>query len=247
MENNLINVQIEERDGLGLVVSSRVIAQGLGKQHKHVLESLDKIVLEQESSRAEISTLFITSGYQAVNGKKNREYLLTKDGFTLYMFNIQGYNDFKLAYINKFNEMDAQLKANTPQLSLKNQIYIDIIGAESEVETALAIRRLEHEVIRPLEDKAEYFDELVDKDLHTNFRDTAKEFGMRQTDFIDWLLEKSYVYRDQKGNLKPTAKSMNEEYMVLKESINRHNGLAIVQTLITAKGRAAFRRFLKLK
>lgn len=165
----------------------------------------------------------------------------------MYMFNIQGYNDFKLAYINKFNEMAEQLKANTPQLSLKNQIYIDIIGAESEVETALAIRRLEHEVIRPLEDKAEYFDELVDKDLHTNFRDTAKEFGMRQTDFIEWLLEKSYVYRDQKGNLKPTTKSMNEEYMALKESINRHNGLAIVQTLITAKGRAAFRRFLKLK
>lgn len=181
-----------------------------------------------------------------VKKREYKEYLLTKDGFTMYMFNIQGYNDFKLAYINKFNEMAEKLKTNTPQLSLKNQIYIDIIGAESEVDTALALRRLEHEVIRLLEDKAEYFDELVDKDLHTNFRDTAKEFGMRQTDFIDWLLNKNYVYRDQKGNLKPTAKSMNEEYMALKESINRHNGLAIVQTLITAKGRAAFRRFLKL-
>lgn len=244
MENNLINVQIEERDGLGLVVSSRVVAQGLGKQHKHVLESLDKIVLESR----DLGSLCIPRTYKVEGQKREyKEYLLTKDGFTLYMFNIQGYNDFKLDYINKFNEMETQLKANTPQLSLKNQIYIDIIGAESEVETALAIRRLEHEVIRPLEDKAEYFDELVDKDLHTNFRDTAKEFGMRQTDFIDWLLEKSYVYRDQKGNLKPTAKSMNEEYMALKESINCHNGLAIVQTLITAKGRAAFRRFLKLK
>lgn len=244
MENNLINVQIEEREGLGLVVSSRVVAQGLGKQHKHVLESLDKIVLESR----DLGSLCIPSTYKVEGQKREyKEYLLTKDGFTLYMFNIQGYNDFKLAYINKFNEMAEKLKATTPQLSLKNQIYIDIIGAESEVETALAIRRLEHEVIRSLEDKAEYFDELVDKDLHTNFRDTAKEFGMRQTDFIDWLLEKSYVYRDQKGNLKPTAKSMNEEYMALKESINRHNGLAIVQTLITAKGRAAFRRFLKLK
>lgn len=243
MENNLINVQIEERDGLGLVVSSRVIAQGLGKRHADVLESIDKIL-----ENGDYRSLCIPTTYKVEGQKREyKEYLLTKDGFTLYMFNIQGYNDFKLAYINKFNEMAEQLKANTPQLSLKNQIYIDIIGAESEVETALAIRRLEHEVIRPLEDKAEYFDELVDKDLHTNFRDTAKEFGMRQTDFIEWLLEKSYVYRDQKGNLKPTAKSMNEEYMALKESINRHNGLAIVQTLITAKGRAAFRRFLKLK
>ena len=244
MENNLINVQIEEREGLGLVVSSRVIAQGLGKQHGHVTRDIDKIISENPNLESHL----ISSSYKVQGQNKSyKEYLLTKKGFTLYMFNIQGYNDFKSAYIDKFDEMDAQLKANTPQLSLKNQIYIDIIGAESEVDTALALRRLEHEVIRPLEDKAEYFDELVDKDLHTNFRDTAKEFGMRQTDFIDWLLEKSYVYRDQKGNLKPTAKSMNEEYMALKESINRHNGLAIVQTLITAKGRAAFRRFLKLK
>ena len=234
MENNLINVQIEEREDLGLVVSSRVVAEGL---------DIEKIISESPN----LGSLLISSSYKVPGQKREyKEYLLTKDGFTLYMFNIQGYNDFKLAYINKFNEMETQLKANTPQLSLKNQIYIDIIGAKSEVDTALAIRRLEHEVIRPLEDKAEYFDELVDKDLHTNLRDTAKEFGMRQTDFIDWLLEKSYVYRDQKGNLKPTAKSMNEEYMALKESINRHNGLAIVQTLITAKGRAAFRRFLKL-
>ena len=28
----------------------------------------------------------------------------------LYMFNIQGHNDFKMAYINKFNEMEKQLK-----------------------------------------------------------------------------------------------------------------------------------------
>lgn len=47
------------------------------------------------------------------------------------MFNIQGYNDFKSAYIDKFDEMAEKLKATTPQLSLKNQIYIDIIGAES--------------------------------------------------------------------------------------------------------------------
>lgn len=191
MENNLINVQIEERDGLGLVVSSRVIAQGLGKQHFHVTRDIDKIVSENPN----LVSHLISSSYKVLGQKREyKEYLLTKDGFTLYMFNIQGYNDFKSAYIDKFDEMAEKLKANTPQLSLKNQIYIDIIGAKSEVDTALALRRLEHEVIRPLEDKAEYFDELVDKDLHTNFRDTAKEFGMRQTDFIDWLLEKSYIY-----------------------------------------------------
>lgn len=67
MENNLINVQIEERDGLGLVVSSRVIAQGLGKQHKHVLESLDKIISESR----DLGSLCIPTTYK-VEGQKKR-------------------------------------------------------------------------------------------------------------------------------------------------------------------------------
>lgn len=59
MENNLINVQIEEREGLGLVVSSRVIAQGLGKQHFHVTRDIDKIVSENPN----LVSHFISSSY----------------------------------------------------------------------------------------------------------------------------------------------------------------------------------------
>ena len=95
--NELI-IKVENVNGR-LVVSSRVVAEQLGKQHKHVLESLENII---KNSTAETSALFIKSQYRASNGKNNKEYLLTKDGFTLYMFNIQGYNDFKMAYINRF-------------------------------------------------------------------------------------------------------------------------------------------------
>lgn len=100
-------VKIENNSKFGLVVSSRVIAERLGKRHSDVLEGLDFLI---KSSTAEISALFIKDSYVAKNGKRNRQYLLTKDGFTLYMFNIQGYLDFKIAYINKFNEMEQMLK-----------------------------------------------------------------------------------------------------------------------------------------
>lgn len=36
----------------------------------------------------------------------NPEYLITKKGFVLYTFNIQGYNDYKINYINEFNRME---------------------------------------------------------------------------------------------------------------------------------------------
>lgn len=98
-------IKIETKNGMN-AVSSRVIAEELGKYHKDVLESITKIIL---NNSAEISAQYILSSYKDKSGKSNKEYLLTKDGFILYMFNIQGYQEFKMAYINKFNEMENEL------------------------------------------------------------------------------------------------------------------------------------------
>ena len=105
--NSVVSIELENNPEYGIVVSSRKVAQGLHKSHKHVLESLDKILESRD-----FGSLIIPAFYTVPNQKrKYKEYLLTKDGFTLYMFNIQGYNDFKWAYIQKFNEMEAMLKA----------------------------------------------------------------------------------------------------------------------------------------
>ena len=89
--------------------------------------------------------------------------------------------------------------------------------------------------------KADYFDNLVERNLLTNFRDTAKELGLRQTDLINNLIEDGYVYRDQKSKLKPYAKygKTGKGLFELKEfSRNDHSD---IQTLITPKGRETFR------
>ena len=97
-----MEITIQENSKYGLVVSSRVIAKELGKRHDNVVRDLEKIL---ETSN--LSSLIIPSFYRTQGQKREyKEYLLTKDGFTLYMFNIQGYQDFKLAYINRFNEME---------------------------------------------------------------------------------------------------------------------------------------------
>lgn len=53
----------------------------------------------------------------------------------------------------------------------------------------------ENLVMKP---KAEYFDELVERNLLTSFRTTAKEFGIKESALIGWLIENKYIYRDQK-------------------------------------------------
>ena len=44
-----------------------------------------------------------------------------------------------------------------------------------------------NQIMKP---KADYFDELVDRNLLTNLRETAKQLEIKQKDFINFLLEK---------------------------------------------------------
>lgn len=102
--------------------------------------------------------------------------------------------------------------------------------------------RKQNEQIAAMKPKVEYFDALVDRNLLTNFRDTAKELQVKERFFIDWLLKNKFVYRDQKKKLKPYAAYVPELFE-LKEW--ERNGRADVQTLITPKGRETFRLLLK--
>ena len=98
----------------------------------------------------------------------------------------------------------------------------------------------ENKVMKP---KAEYFDCLVDRNLLTNFRTTAKEFHMKQKQFINWLLENKFVYRDQKGSLQPYSEYA--DYFHVKDvKSTAGNNWAGTQTLITPKGKEAFRLML---
>ena len=90
-----------------------------------------------------------------------------------------------------------------------------------------------------MEPKAAYFDELVDRNLLTNFRDAAKELRIRQKDFVGFLLDKKYIYRDSKGRLKPFKGQ--EDLFEIKETLNEKTGWVGTQTLITPKGRETFR------
>lgn len=119
---------------------------------------------------------------------------------------------------------------NSPERVMARALTI----ANKTIETL----KIENSEMKP---KADYFDNLVERNLLTNFRDTAKELGLRQTDLINNLIEDGYVYRDQKSKLKPYAKygKTGKGLFELKEfSRNDHSD---IQTLITPKGRETFR------
>ena len=91
-------------------------------------------------------------------------------------------------------------------------------------------------IIEDLEPKAKYFDELVDNNLLTNFRNTAKELHIPQKVFIQFLLEKELIYRDKKNRLLPYAKN-NKGYFEVKEWCKEGSEAVGIQTFVTQKGR----------
>lgn len=105
-------------------------------------------------------------------------------------------------------------------------------------EARLSAMTVENQIMRP---KADYFDELVERNTLTNFRETAKEIGAPPKKFVRFLLDKKYVYRDKRGKLLPYESAKNEGLFEVKETFNEKTQWSGTQTLVTPKGRETFR------
>ena len=106
-----------------------------------------------------------------------------------------------------------------------------------EKEAELSRKQVENAIMAP---KADYFDELVERNTLTNFRETAKQLGVKQKAFINFLMERKFIYRDKRGKLLPYA-DKNDGLFEVKECFNNATQWAGTQTLVTPKGRETFR------
>lgn len=112
--------------------------------------------------------------------------------------------------------------------------------AEQELKQVKAVNSrlsVQNAIMAP---KADYFDELVERNTLTNFRETAKELGIPPKKFVDFLLGRKYLYRDKKGKLLP-YEDKNSGLFEVKEALNDKTKWSGTQTLVTPKGRETFR------
>src|SRR5699024_1413672 len=107
--DELINIENKEGD---LVVSSREIAANFNKRHDQVLRDIDNKIKSLETSPQKCGHLFIENEYEDNYKRKQREYLLTKDGFSFMVMGFTGSkaDQWKLKYIEAFNKMEKALK-----------------------------------------------------------------------------------------------------------------------------------------
>lgn len=104
-------------------------------------------------------------------------------------------------------------------------------------EAELSRKTVENAIMQP---KADYFDELVERNTLTNFRETAKQLGVKQKSLITFLLDRKFIYRDKRGKLLPTA-GKSDGLFEVKECYNDKTQWSGTQTLVTPKGRETFR------
>ena len=113
--------------------------------------------------------------------------------------------------------------------------YLEALKELVVVVEANEMLTLENKTMKP---KAEYFDNLVERNMLTNIRDTAKQIGVKEKEFIQFLIEGTYMYRDKKKQLRPYAEHVPSLFNIKDYENNGHAGQ---QTLITPKGKETFR------
>ena len=142
------------------LTNSLLVAKSFGKEHKHVLDSIRKLV----EGCAEISAdpMFEETTYvNEQNGQAYPMYLMNRDGFTLLVMDFKGKRamQFKLEYIKAFNSMEEHIKASQKP---KSQLEILQMSINQLVEQEHRLSSVERDVAETKKEIAEMKQERIE-------------------------------------------------------------------------------------
>lgn len=241
--NEIQNINEE----ITMTVSSREVAEMMEVRHDNLMNKIEKhnqILSDVTDLNFKVSDLWQLSSYKDSTGRTLKEYQVTKKGCEFLAHKTTGEKGdlFTIRYMNKFEEMEQYIKEQQQRVPTTYKEALQQLLAQVEENEKLQIENQQQtQAIEEMTPKADYFDALVDNNLLTNIRDTAKQLHIKQTAFTKWLIENNFCYRDVRGKIKPYADKM--EYFELKE-FTTDWGHSDTQTLITPKGKETFRLLL---
>lgn len=142
------------------VTSSLLVAEKFGKEHKHVLDSIRKLI----EGCAEISAdpIFKETTYvNEQNGQVYPMFLMNRDGFSLLVMGFNGKKamQFKFDYINEFNKMEKMIRDS---IKPKSQLEILQISINQLVEQEHRLSSVERDVAETKKEIAEMKQERIE-------------------------------------------------------------------------------------
>ena len=225
------NLITKTEDGK-LVVSSRRVADDFKKEHKNVVQAIKNIKAENSA----VTKMFIESSYKAGTGKNYKEYLLTRDGFSLLVMGFNGREalEWKLKYIEAFNAMEMKLK----EISKPDSYMIDdpIERAKRWIEE----REQYNKVVAELEEQNSFVNKISESNGSLLVREVAKlaskgNVVIGEKALWNKLREWGYI---SKKSTEPMQSAINAGWFEVIERVVERSGKSLIYktTKVTAKG-----------
>lgn len=218
------------------VTSSLQVADAFGKDHKHVLETIDNKIHSAENS-AQYHSMFLLGSYKDRSGKSNKLYFMNRDGFAFIAMGFTGKHAdvFKLKYIEAFNSMEKQI-----------QTGYSIPGSYAE---ALKLAAQQAEQIELQKPKVLFADSVSTShtsiligDLAKILRGNGVNIGANR--LFEWMRKNGYLISGKRTDRNmPTQRSMDLGLFKVKETVVNHSDghTSISKTpKVTGKGQQYF-------
>src|SRR5690625_19101 len=117
-----------------VVTSSRNVARDFDKEHRNVIRNIERLLKNEQAHEMFFETYYT----HEQNKQVYRQFLMNRDGFTLLVMGFTGQKamDFKLKYINAFNDMEKQIQAQQKpktQLEILQQSINQLVEQEQRI------------------------------------------------------------------------------------------------------------------
>lgn len=173
-------------------------------------------------------------------GRSKPCYFMNRDGFTLLAMGFTGKQalDWKIKYINAFNQMEKWLKSATPQLTGEE------LMAKALIEANLVLAR-QSKQLEEQKPKVLFADSVIASKGSILVRELAKlikqnGYDIGEKKLYRWLREKGYIC---KNSTEPTQMAMNLGlFEIVVRTIERGDAppKTTRTTKVTGKGQAYF-------
>lgn len=162
------------------VTSSLQVADTFGKEHRNVLANIGGLLKNKHTQHMFVKGTYVNSQ----NGQSYPEYYMNRDGFTLLAMGFTGDKalQFKLQYIDAFNEMEDQVKFQVP----------------ATLPEALRLAADQAEKISVLQPKADYTDKMLANPGLETTSVIAKNYGYSTREFNKLLHGLGIQYKQGK-------------------------------------------------
>lgn len=231
-----------------VVVNSRDVAEHFGKRRDHVLRDIEELICKDPPK---IGEMFHRVETPDSYGRMQKSYYMNRDGFSLLVMGFTGKEaiEWKLKYIEAFNEMEKKLKNPLALPNFSNPAEAARAWADEFEKRKQAEQLIEAQ--KPKVIFAEAVSTSKDGILVGMLAKLLHQNGVKigQNRLFQWLRDKGYLMKRGVDKNMPTQRSKELGLFNVKERVvgNPDGSIRLTRTpVVTGKGQVYFvEKFLK--